>query len=269
MSSVLKAPLPDRLAIAVSFFYVEGRLTYLGKVGSEFLGLAHHVSVFLVTNTSDVKHHQLIRETLTGVHLEIIVPEWLGHPYLLTWVHREVFRREAQKGVWSHFLYLEDDLHVTTENVSYWMRAREELRAHGLIPSFLRYEVRPDGSRVSTDVTVSYGLNQLPHLMVNGNTYVNFKQPYQGLYLMDDELMREFISSPAFSPDFGKWNIREKAAQGLTFYRVPKNCFSRNFVGCLPDGNVMKHALVHHLPNNYAENEHSKFGKLPLNRILV
>ena len=115
--SELKALLPDRLAIAVSFFYVEGRLNYLGKIGSDFHGLARHVKVFLVTNTSHVKHHELIRKTLSDLDIEIIVPEWLGHPYLLTWVHREVFRREAEKEVWSHFLYLEDDLNVTTDNI--------------------------------------------------------------------------------------------------------------------------------------------------------
>lgn len=259
-----------KLAVAITFFYAPERLKYLRKIASRYVDIQAEVEIYLITNEPDLGCQKLIREALSHSNIHFVVPNLLGHPFLLTWIHREVFKRiYFEDSSYSHFLYVEDDLEFSSDNFKYWLKARDNLRQFELVPSFLRYEVGDDGLHYSTDVTQKCLLNELPHINTgNGYFYVNLRQPYQGMYLMDRDLMGEFISSPAFSPDFGKWNIREKAAQGLTFYKVPKNCFSRNFVGYSLESGVDTDALIHHLPDNYANNPDSKFGKLRLIDVL-
>ena len=72
------------------------------------------------------------------------------------------------------------------------------------------------------------------------------------MYLMDKELAIEFLFSDASSPDTGIWGIREKAAQGLTYWNVPKGAHSRMLVGLDQRMRIHSHAQIHHLPNNYA-----------------
>ena len=85
------------------------------------------------------------------------------------------------------------------------------------------------------------------------------------MYFLDRQLMEEFADSPAKSPDFGRWPIREKAAQGLTFVNIPEGYTSRNLV--LIDHHtktIPQEAWIHHLPNNYATNKKEIFGKIPM-----
>jgi hypothetical protein len=50
-------------------------------------------------------------------HYEVIIPEYLGHPYLLTWSHLKVFRQNYPDKNYTYFLYIEDDMCITQENV--------------------------------------------------------------------------------------------------------------------------------------------------------
>ena len=99
----------------------------------------------------------------------------------------------------------------------------------------------------------------------NDYHFVSLPNPYQGMYFLDRELMDDFAASPAMSPDFGKWSIREKAAAGLTYVSAPKGFTSRNVVPfCSKRKIIHKECWIHHLPDNYAKDPASEFGKLPV-----
>jgi len=263
----------EKLIIAVTFYYVEERLKYLSAISHLFSSLANDVQVFITTNTKDESHHDRIMASLDRqLRAEILVPELLGHPYLLTWCHLDIFRKKFdQDQDITHFMYLEDDLCVRPGNIAYWMKAREALRPHGLIPSFLRFELKSGiNTPYSSDVVKQVPFSQLPKVRISDNYYyLNLRKPYQGMYLMDRELMHEHLSGPSCSPDFGIWYIREKAAQGLTFAKVPPGYSSRNLVGY--DNSTKQidpDALIHHTPNNYANNPDTGFGKLPVSELI-
>ncbi len=167
-------------------------------------------------------------------------------------------------------MYIEDDIMINKNNIEYWLKGREELRHTGFIPSFLRYEKKDGGTIYSTDVTKPVHLSHMPKISLpNGYSYVNFREPYQGMYLLDRELMAEHLRGPSSSPDFGPWHIREKAAQGLTFTNIPTGFYSRNLVGFdHKKFSVDPGCLIHHLPDNYANNPQSPFAKIPC-RMLV
>jgi hypothetical protein len=264
----------EKLMIAVTFFFNEGRLQYLSKIANHFPTLADEVSVSVVTNADTEEEHEKIYTALPGLRdVNIFVPRLLGHPYLLTWSHLDVFRNfYLQDKRISHFLYLEDDLEVKIDNVNYWLAAREYLRPLNLIPSFLRYEIKDGGTEfLSTDIVKRVNLANLPKIKVNANyLYINIPKLYQGTYLMDRELAAEHFFGPSSSPDFGIWAVREKAAQGLTFSNVPDGFHSRNLIGFrLSTQSIDVAALVHHTPNNYANNCSSPFGKIPVSKIVI
>lgn len=256
-----------KLAVAITFHFDASRLGFLSRTLNIFKFI-DDAEVFVITNSVDERDHQRILDVATGCNLTIKAPELLGHPYLLTWCHfpifRSIFINDRQV---SHFLYLEDDLEISPGNFEYWLSAREDLRGYGAIPSFLRFEVAAiDQKRYATDCPKSFRLSELPIVCKSDYyLYLNLPTPYQGMYLLDRELAEEHLFGPSSSPDFGRWNIREKAAQGLTFASPPGNAFSRNFLGFRIDEKVVdSRALIHHMPNNYANNPLSKFGKVPI-----
>jgi len=265
---------PKKLSVAITFHFSEERLLCLTRVASQFHLLADEISVWIVTNTTNkVQHEQIRSATSDKIDVQIAVPELLGHPYLLTWSHLEVFRRvfNGDRKV-SHFMYIEDDIFVSARNISYWLRGREGLRSRGLIPSFLRVEYIPlHENPYSTDVTKRRRFRGLPRAVISDTyCYVNFPEPYQGMYMLDRELAEEHFFGKSSSPDFGRWGIRERAAQGLTFKNVPPGCFSRNFVGYrLKDRRIDPDALIHHIPNNYALDSRTKFGKILVNDLII
>ena len=272
--SSIAGPLLPHLAACVTFFFNRQRLRYLTTVVANYVGLASRADVYIITNADDSDSQQEIRDALPELPPEImlhfVTPTGLGHPYLLTWTHRDVFCEVVRAKEATHFLYSEDDLEIKRENIAYWLRAREQLRPHGLIPSLFRVEQHSAGRWYSTDCKRPIPVYRQPSLEIHGDTYLCLPNPYQGTYLLDRDLMDEFSTSPAFSPDFGDWGIREKAAQGLTHANVPRGFSSRNVLRVdVKEQAIPQECWVHHLPNNYVNDPDSRFGKVLMEDVLV
>lgn len=266
---------PAKLLIAVTFYFVEGRLQYLRKIAEEFRGLADSVEVCIFTNGREPGQQELIRRALDGLDIDakILAPTLMGHPFFLPWSHLAVFRERfaADPGI-THFMYLEDDILVRPNNVAYWLKAREDLRKVGLIPSFLRVEFKAGSDQaLSTDATERVSPAKHAYVVLSKDyIYLNLPQPYQGMYLLDRELMEEHLNGKSSNPNHGKWNIRERAAQGLTFANLPPKCASRNFVGFdVKERRIDPDSLIHHLPNNYANEPASPYGKIPVKALVM
>jgi len=254
-----------RLAICITFFYKYSRLEYLRKICKSHQDLGVEYTTFIITNAKEKSEIELIKENVFNKDLHIITPSYLGHPFLLTWSHRDVFREQISN--YSHFLYTEDDILFTKKNLDYWIESREILRKTPYIPSFFRYEVNSEGEYVSTDVTKPQSLQS--HIFYSKDKiFINLMEPYQGMYLMDKKLLIELLFTNASSPDTGIWQIREKASQGLTFWNVPEGAYSRMLVGLDHHHRISHNAMVHHLPNNYANDSEIPLGSLPVKDIL-
>lgn len=256
-----------KLAVAITFFYIEEKLPFFEKVCSEIPSLCDNIQLHVITNANKNQKKYISRIINKYLKTKFIhIPSLVGHDFLYTWSHFSIFRRlfENDKEI-SHFLYLEDDLCLKKNNIYYWIKGRSFLKKYKLYPSFLRYELNStkDG-KFLVDITMSYDSKKLPSICVeNDYCFVNFPQPYQGMYLMDREMMYEFFNGIYCNPDFGVWGIREKATQGLTFANIPNGLFSRNLVGYnLKYKSIDENCLVHHLPNNYSNSSSSIFGKI-------
>lgn len=254
----LEETLPEKIAIAVCCHFKETRLSYLDRISDDFASLGAKVLVTIVTNTKNPNELKKLESVISGkgFDFKFFIPDTLGHPLLLTWAHFSVFKDLLQDESFTHFMYLEDDTLITRENMSYWIEGRELLRSYGLIPSFLRVEKKAQDDRwYSSDCPNSFYVSALPRIRVQDNFgFINFPELYQGMYLLDRELMLEHLSGPTYSPNSGVWGIQEKAAQGLTFANVPIGYTTRNLVPYKIDSlQIDERCLIHHVPNNYAQ----------------
>lgn len=262
-------PLPTKLAIFVIFHFAETQLPYLRTIYREFINLGQSVKAYLFTN--DAEKHATIEAAIQGPapEIEILSPTLLGHPYLSTWCHlakaRELFHADPSI---SHFLYLEDDIRITQANMIWWPQARKKLHIYGLYPGLLRYEVHPTTQQLySSDVIVPAIYKDTSKLVFKDGSYafLNLNYPYQGLALMDRELMEEYLQMPAAEIDKTNWGIREKANQGLTFWNVPPGFQTRPMVGYDVKNQCLDpRCLVHHLPNSYVADPGAEAGKVAL-----
>jgi len=267
---------PRKMAICVIFHFNKERLCFLDLISRNFNSLAESVSVCIVTNTSKDSEIEQIDSVLSsnGVDYFIYSEDRLGHPYLLPWSHFVVFRRLFEDKTITHFMYLEDDILINKNNIMYWVYSRELLRPFNLIPSFLRVEKKDtDGKWYCTDVTKKINIIITPKVIIdNDYCFLNMSNPYQGMYLLDRELMYEHLNGESSSPDYGIWLIREKSSQGVTFLNVPKGYNSRNLVGYNKRENkIDKNALIHHTPNNYANNRNinNRFATLSVENLIT
>jgi hypothetical protein len=265
-------PRIPKLLTCITFHYSDSRIPLLKQTCSRIAELAETADVVVLTNEQAKIPYLLDELDASGYGLKILAPELLGHPYLLTWCHQKVFRDHlnADKST-SHFMYIEDDIIITPENIEYWLEGREALRTVGLIPSFLRYECSSITlERFATDLTRRVNPLIAPKVFVGDKkyAYMNLPQPYQGMYLLDRDLIEEHLLSESSSPDFGSWPIREKATQGITFLNVPRPFSSRNAIGySITTKAIDRRSLIYHAANNYVDDSSSQLGKIPINNL--
>lgn len=264
----------SNLAIAVTFFYKKDRLIFLDTISDRFQSLADRVHIYLVTNTYITEENNSIIAVLKNKNVPFSIhrPKLLGHPYLLPWCHFELFRSLLNNDPSvSHFMYIEDDTLVTCHNVEYWLQGRLDLKEHGLIPSFLRYEKNDNGDFYIVDIIRQAVFDSAPKIYMNdGYCYMNMPNSYQGMYLLDRELMVEHMSGPSSNPDSGRWHIRETATQGLTFAKVPAGFTTRNLVGFFTDSfTVDPRCLIHHTANTYVSRPQGPLARISLHNLVI
>ena len=261
------------LSVVITFHYNPKRLKYLEKVTSHLDSLADQVKLFIVTNQYDSKYLSQIQNSTKAKNFQIISTGSLLHPYYLTWKHLEILRTEYLNNLnISHFMYLEDDIQITQKNISYWLKAREELRKFGLIPSFILYEVSSDQlDKRSNSVSKPMIIKKIPKIKINESYwYLNMSQPYQAMYLLDRELAKEHLFDNPLEKRETIWGIREAAASGLTFVKIPNGFTSRVVVGFNYDTfKIDSDSLIHHLPNNYINRPLTEYGKIRIEDLVL
>jgi hypothetical protein len=250
----------EKLAVAVAFFYKKEKIEFLSQTLSNLHKFAKNVQVYIFTNTSDKTEQQNIHKCFqqhSNIKYNLLVPKLLGHPYFLTWSHKDVFRQLVYTDTTiTYYLYIEDDILLTEENIGYYLEGESRLAHKKFFPSFVRYEVDSDNKMYAADVRKVQMFHVMPKVQYsNEYYYVNFSYPYQGVYLLNAYQMLEYFDSRADSPDYNTvWGIREQNTAVILFHNVPIGFKSRNLVGCIyKDGivNLDPRCLIHHLPDNY------------------
>lgn len=261
------------LCIAITFHYNPNRLKYLEQVTSHLDDLADKVKLFIITNKHEENYLSEIQKSTKVKNFQIVTSVPLSHRYYLTWQHLEIFRTEYKNDLnISHFMYLEDDIQIKQNNISYWLKAREDLRQYGLIPSFLLYEVSKNQiNKRSNSVFKPMIFRNIPKIRIGEfYWYLNMSQPYQAMYLLDRELAKEHLFDNPLEKRKTIWGIRETAAAGLTFVNIPNGFSSRVAVGFDYNSFMLdSNSLIHHIANNYINRPLTEYGKIKIQDLVL
>lgn len=238
------------------------------------------LDVAVMTNTTEQAECASISKLLGPLlrsekSLEVVSCPNLAHPHDLAWSHKQLIseRFVHRESPYTHFVYLEDDTRFGYTNFRYFTEFRRKLADKGLIPSFVRTELNvADGQLYSTDYLAPFDPKACSSVAVDNYLFCDVAYPYCGLFVLDQELAKEHIASPSFHPEHSagmtEWPIRERAAMGLCWENPPAGFRARYVVPVeRKTGMIPSSCWVAHLPNNYANEPTSPYGKIPMSRL--
>ncbi len=277
-----------RLMVCIPFAYRAHRLRYLLEMLRVFAELpVERVVALIYTNTVEEAELHDLRALLDFVQtdnkqFEIVSCPNLEHPFDLTWADKASIPERFLGSDLTHWLHLEDDLRFSYLNLCYFLYAREILRPHGLIPSFVRYEWH-DGERsfFASDQAHQQDVAAHPQIDAGDVFFMVLNSVYNAMTVLDQELAAEYVQTRSFDRDRSEevwgWWIAERSAMGLTWENVPPGQFSRLMIPVRKDRLVpATPCMIHHLPNNYADNWFAgtnhpdvPFGRLRIDKIFT
>lgn len=266
-----------RLLVAIAHHHVPHRLKYLLEVVcalSDFAVARLDVVVIINQEASDEREsiRRLLRPLLTVPgDVEIMLAGRLEHPFHLPWRHKALIAdRFLGDQTWTHFVYLEDDIRFGFGAFRHFLAARPLLAAHGFVPGFFRFEYSPKKRALfALDQIQPFHAAALPGIEVGGQRFVAAPNPYCAMYVLDRELAEEHVADPSFdregSERISPWDVRERAAMGLCWSRIPEGFTARQLIAVdTAHATVVPGCLVAHLAGNYTDDPDQPFGKVPL-----
>ena len=184
----------SKLMVCTPFHFNRERLHFLRQILSAHVELADVVHVCISTNTSQESElteiQSCIPEQNERYSCRIDICDQLSNPWLLEWSHKRPFKEAYYSNEnYSHFLANEDDMPILSNNLFYWVQAREDLKPFDLYPSFFRVEwddLLEDWTVLDVATTNEHiHLSTAKTVVVNGHEYVNKPNPHQGLIFYD------------------------------------------------------------------------------------
>src|SRR5262249_36127066 len=277
-------PAMCKVLALITHHYVPERREWLEEVlqGLPNLGAGcTHALIF--TNAADSDSLTDIRNiamshTTPDFSAEVVTAPPLDHPHYLPWAQKPlIVERFLRNGsAFTHIVSLEDDVAFGREGFAYWLQYRPLLAARGLIPSFMRTEMRPgDPVIYATDATAVNYMGGRQFVRAGAFTFVALDNPYCSVFVLDRVLAREYAASKSFHMEASKcirssWGTLERAFMGLCWERPPRG-FPARWVVPVDEATMSVAPCCHvrHLPGNYANNPASQHGKLPVDAVLV
>lgn len=263
-----------RLFVATSEFFTESRnykLGYIHRTLKELSCIKTEFTKAVITiNPVPSEEFTEILQTLSDIPMAIEVRVFSGdlsNPYMLCWEHKKYLSEVVNQG-YTHFLYYENDQLVTQSSLDYWTNARDMFLRNGLnfIPAFHRVEHNTNGEIYSMDCLRPVDRSKRPILEFQGQRFISMCQPYQGMYMMDLDLVSEHFASKFFSyNDSYEWGIPEQANIGNMFDNIPQGFEHRLLVPL----DRFSDCWIHHIQNKYVNDPDDLFAKIPIKSLFI
>lgn len=192
-----------------------------------------------------------------ALDLDIVVlsesPKELGHearvmvglpaknPWTLPFAHKKVFAENLEQ--YDLFIYSEDDMEVTRENLQAFLRVQNVLQPDE-IAGFIRYENDPQQTRFLPDVLGTYHWKLGSARRRGDRWFAEFTNEHAGFYILTQAQLRRAIASGGFlqAPHDGRYGLPETAATDPY-----TSCGFRKVV-CISE---LDDFLIHHASNRY------------------
>ena len=266
--------------VSIAAHYVPERVQYLAlSLDAINSWRIPDVRITIVTNDLALSKDTALATSLSkladaGRIVRFDLASSLDHPWHLTWWHKSHLREWSARAKPNDlYCYIEDDIAIPAEAISYFVRHLENAKAHGLIPGFIRYENGPKGTQVSTDFRSRQAIAEGDLIHLENTPFVTLEYPYWAGFVLDKELAQEYLRSPwsdLESADEQDKSIghscRVQSAWALTYQNVPASMPSRMAVPVDDDHRPLKECLVWHTPNNYSASQLHGFGTIPVSQ---
>jgi hypothetical protein len=265
--------------VCISAHYAPSRLPYLCAVLDAIADWpVTRADIVLLTNDSAIMTEDTMLDWISAFSqqnwtLSHILCDRLTHPFHLTWEHKLLIKNWLNTTEDDHelFIYIEDDIVIRKNNISYFLNNLDLLRQFSLIPSFLRYEETPLG-KLLVDIVEPQLIYRYRRIRIHDTIFLNPVNPYWAGFILDKVLAREYVETDSFDRDRSatvvKWDVRERAAMGLAWENPPQGFRSR-FVVPIVAGQPLDDCLIWHCAQNYSVNSDSKLATLPLEQAFV
>lgn len=235
-----------KLWVNVCFYYVEERLEQFKEV---------------IKTLSEIPNIKLIINSNVNFdfNLPIHVTE-LDDPYWHTWEHKK-YMPEFLDSDYTHYAYLEGNIHVEKKTFDYWVKTRELFQRNNLnfIPAVHRVQKNKEGQVYSLDCT--HYQRHRPTITIEEQKFISLSEPYQGMFIMDKELVKEHIESDYYLfGQKGSWGIRESANLGNMFVNIPVGFGHR----CMLPLNNFSDTWVTHFGTDYHGDKNSPHAKIKI-----
>ena len=268
----------------ISFLFNEKKINNLERVCNGLKKISNQIIIYILINKVNKNKIKLIKKRL-NLKVKIIIINNLPNQRFLPWYQINIMKKLYKNKTITHFIYLEDDIFFEEKNFRYWLNSRNILKKFNLIPGFVRIEKNKQNKQnYSVDVVKKMKIKHIPKLNIDDEYFfVNNIYPYQGMYIYDRHLMKEYLFGPSSSPDFGNGSFNpefidkrmldlsllEKANIGLTYYNYPKTFFNRIVIPVdIKQKSISKISQIHHLSNNYIKHKNSIFGKINIEEVI-
>jgi hypothetical protein len=242
-----------KLWVNVCFHYVPERLP-------KFYQLIENINKFKTKGTKIIINSNTNFDDNLPIKVSV-----LDDPFHLTWEHKKDMQAFLESD-YTHFVYLEGNLNLTQKNLNYWCKYREFFKNNNLnfIPAIHRVQIGKDGRTYSLDSTRH--VNKNPSIEVQGKKFISLPEAYQGMFIMDREMVQEHINSDFFKLGQKGWfGIRESANLGNMFINVPAGFPHRALV---PLDNFDECCAVHN-GTDYHGDFNSPHAKIPVTELFV
>lgn len=259
--------------------YDPARFRHLWMTVRFLSGLAcRRVKIIVLTDTTAPDDVRTLQRLLAPISDETVIqPEAnIADPRDLPWRHKRLIEEEflSDPEAFDLFVYLEDDMFLTSENIAYFVAFRQALDAIGFIPSFIRCEYNLAQKQVfSIDHVARQPILAHQKLQVGRTTFVNSNYPFCAMYIFDHALARAHLgtrsASQALSGTIENWGVIELASLGQMFEDVKSGFFSRYLLPIDPATLwPMPACVVHHGSDKYT-NLDVLHGRVPLEEIFA
>lgn len=273
---------PKKLVIVICFYFNKKKINILKKTIKKISQYRFKIDLTLVTNKVSNSQKKILdklgkpRLKKINIHQIIELPE----NNLLPWFSINVMKKKFINKSNSHFMFLEDDILVSNENICYWVYFRKILKKIKLVPGFLRCENYKKNLYV-VDNPKKITLFKNPKILTASHDFgfINSKYPYSGMYLMDREMMKEYLNSSATEVDFSFTNsfmkssypIKELLNISHAYFNVPRGFYNKLMIPFNTNGEIPNYCVVEHSDVKYANStklQNMGFGKIKLKDLI-
>jgi hypothetical protein len=229
-----------KLLVCIAFHYNESRVKYVKQLIDNYTTYDEDIDIIVDCNIQTSFKNAKVYEHI------------LEKPYFLTYVHRKHFVDNIDS--YDYFMYVEDDMLVTYDAFNEYVSNFNALWELGYVPSFIRVE-HHDGKKFITDATKQQSINVIT---INGKFFANLSESYHAFWIMPQKQLKESIT-----PDFIKLDEWREKAASYPSWQLLKTPLVR-----IENNQISELSYSYHLPNNYASNPNSIFGKIEIKNLI-